>query len=58
MGLPKAMEGPAFWWDFGSDDVSDNLAFKHFSEDVKVEPIVIKTFDTKVVKHVGVLVKP
>ncbi|SVD16067.1 uncharacterized protein METZ01_LOCUS368921, partial [marine metagenome] len=41
-----------------SDDVSDNLAFKHFSDDVKVKPTVIKTFDTKVVKHVGVLVKP
>ena len=40
------------------DDASDNLAFKDFSEQINVEPIVINTYDTQVIKHVGLLIKP
>jgi predicted O-methyltransferase YrrM len=39
------------------DDISDNLAFRDFAQRTDSEPIVIKTFDTQVVKHVGLLVK-
>ena len=40
------------------DDASDNLAFKDFSELINVKPIIIDAYDTKVFKHVGVLIKP
>jgi hypothetical protein len=39
------------------DDISDNLAFRDFAKRTNSEPIVIKTFDTQVVKHIGLLVK-
>ena len=41
-----------------SDDISDNIAFKEFSDLVQVPPIIIKTFDTQVEKFVGLLTKP
>ena len=40
-----------------SDDVSDNLAFKHFCEKRNMTPTIIHTFDTQAEKHVGILVK-
>jgi hypothetical protein len=39
------------------DDINDNLAFKYFCESAKIDPIIIKTFDSQVVKYVGVAVK-
>jgi len=39
------------------DDINDNLAFKHFCESELIEPIIVKTFDSQVVKYVGVAVK-
>ena len=39
------------------DDISDNLAFIDFCEQENLVPIVIKTFDTQVIKHVGLIVK-
>ena len=39
------------------DDISDNMAFFEFARFLSVSPIVIKTFDTKVQKFVGVLKK-
>ena len=41
-----------------SDDVSDNLAFKHFCVKLDMTPTIIHTFDTKAEKHIGILVKP
>lgn len=38
---------------FISDDINDNLAFKHFSEIVKVEPIIVEHLG----KYVGILIK-
>lgn len=37
-----------------SDDINDNIAFKHFCDQIEKTPIVIKHLD----KYVGVLVKP
>ncbi len=42
---------------FISDDVSDNLAFKEFCEYIKNEPIIIKFYDNRKTKYVGVLKK-
>jgi hypothetical protein len=39
------------------DDVNDNLAFKDFCEERNIEPIIAKTFDSQVVKYVGIAVK-
>ena len=39
------------------DDISDNMAFFEFARSLSVSPIVIKTFDTKIQKFVGVLKK-
>ena len=39
------------------DDISDNLAFIDFCEQENLDPIVIKTFDTQVIKHVGLIKK-
>jgi predicted O-methyltransferase YrrM len=39
---------------FVSDDISDNIAFKEFSEKLEIEPTVIKIRD----QFVGVLIKP
>ena len=41
-----------------SDDISDNIAFKEFSDLIQVPPTIIKTFDTQVEKFVGLLIKP
>lgn len=41
-----------------SDDISDNLGFKHFCDRQNIKPLIIKTFDTKVEKYVGIAVKP
>lgn len=41
-----------------SDDISDNMAFKEFSDRIQIPPTIIKTFDTQVEKFVGLLVKP
>ena len=39
------------------DDINDNLAFKDFCEQQSIEPIIAKTFDSQVVKYVGIAVK-
>ena len=39
------------------DDINDNLAFKHFCENEKIDPIIVKTFDSQVEKFVGIAVK-
>ena len=57
MGLPKLWgilrEGGILI----CDDISDNLAFKDFCEQQSIEPIIAKTFDSQVVKYVGIAVK-
>ena len=39
------------------DDINDNLAFKHFCESQNIEPIVVETFDSQIVKYVGIAIK-
>ena len=39
------------------DDVNDNLAFRDFCEERNIDPIIAKTFDSQVVKYVGIAVK-
>ena len=39
------------------DDINDNLAFKHFCESKNIAPIIVETFDSQVVKYVGIAVK-
>ena len=39
------------------DDVSDNLAFKDFCEERMINPIIVKTFDSQVIKYVGIAIK-
>jgi len=41
-----------------SDDVGDNEAFRHFTEGLGRDPIVIRFYDNRVTKYVGVLRKP
>jgi len=39
------------------DDANDNLAFRDFCNEQTIEPIIAKTFDSQVVKYVGIAVK-
>jgi hypothetical protein len=39
------------------DDINDNLAFKDFCYKHNIKPIIAKTFDSQVVKYVGIAVK-
>ena len=39
------------------DDINDNLAFKHFCENQNIDPIVVETFDSQIVKYVGIAIK-
>lgn len=39
------------------DDANDNLAFRDFCNEQNIEPIIAKTFDSQVVKYVGIAVK-
>ena len=39
------------------DDINDNLAFKHFCESQNIEPIIVETFDSQIVKYVGIAIK-
>jgi len=39
------------------DDANDNLAFRDFFNEQTIEPIIAKTFDSQVVKYVGIAVK-
>ena len=39
------------------DDISDNLAFKDFCENFSLNPIIVKTYDLHVEKHVGIIMK-